>query len=92
MRHMIKTVCCLMLVAAVQGTALADKMIPPGPPPTADADVSQALTVCQEDLKLAVTAGAKCEGMTEAEFLDKIHGKSDANTTVVVTPAKPKGK
>jgi hypothetical protein len=92
MRHMITTACCLMLLAAVQGTALADPTPIPPPPPKADADVSQALTSCQADLALAVKDGAECRGIDPDKYLDTLRGQSGGTATVVVTPTKPKGK
>lgn len=90
MRHMIKTVCCLMLVAAVQGTALADEMTIPPPPPKND--VAQSLESCQADLKLAVADGAKCRGVPEDGYLDSLRNPGDTTTTVVEKPVVYKGK
>lgn len=92
MRHMITTACCLMLLAAVQGTALADPLKVPGPPPTDDR--AQALTSCQADLKLAIADGAECRGVSEDAYLEMLRHKGDATTTtmVVTRPAPPKGK
>lgn len=96
MRHMIKTVCCLMLMAAVQGTALADPMkIPAPPPPATSGDSCSLLTECQESLKscqqdvdMLLPALAKCEG-TDVDTIRKKYDIVSGDTTVKVVKRDP---
>ena len=99
MRHMIMTVCSLVLLAAVQGTALADPLKIPGPPPAGDAGAScplltqcqEALGSCQQDVETLLPIVAKCEG-TDVDTVRKKYDIGTGTTVKVVKrkPSKPK--
>lgn len=99
MRHMIKTVCCLMFLAAVQGTALADDMKVPGPPPAGAAggscplvtECQTSLESCQQDVETLLPIVAKCEN-TDVDTIRKKYGIGTDTTVKVVqrTPQKPR--
>lgn len=98
MRHMMMTVCSLVLLAAVQGTALADEMkIPPPPPVTTGGscplltECQESLASCQQDVETLLPIVAKCEG-TDVDTVRKKYGISGETTVTVVKrpPAKPR--
>jgi hypothetical protein len=97
MRHMITTVCSLLLVVAVQGTALADDMTIPGPPPAGDAggscplltECQGSLASCQQDVETLLPALAKCEG-TDEDTVRKKYGISTDTAVKVVKRDPPK--
>lgn len=92
MRHMTMTVCSLMLLAAVQGTALADDMGEIPPPPTGGScqakvdECQNALTSCQEDVNDLLPIVATCKGWT----LDETKKRLEEGTLTTTEPAKPK--
>jgi len=95
---MITTACCLLLMAAVQGTALADGMEIPGPPPTGGScqlevtECREALSSCQKDQELLLDyARQQCpafEGKTNDQILEE--ARKGAPPAKPAKPTKPR--